>query len=154
MAAPNRMNFRKSFKAGGGEGHFQPKNSRCRFWEQSSFPYLSRMVTLTAKKVNSRSKIWTHFEHQITHLVRLRQIKFEHFNLACNWWSASQVKLFFGTGHATNSDEFSERSQTAVDPHPSEWSLSLEIIYMHFILSGPRTSLHIFDHIHCKTFAI
>ena len=46
-------------------------------------------------------------------------------------------------------DEFSERFQTAVDhhphPHPSEWSLSLEIMCMHFILSGPRTSLHIFD---------
>ena len=34
--------------------------------------------------------------------------------------------------------------------HPSEWSLSLEIMCMHFILSGPRTSLHIFEHIHCK----
>ena len=30
-------------------------------------------------------------------------------------------------------------------PRPSEWSLSLEIICMHFILSGPRTSLHIFE---------
>ena len=31
-------------------------------------------------------------------------------------------------------------------PHPSEWSLSLEIMYMHFILSGPRASLHVVDH--------
>ena len=38
-------------------------------------------------------------------------------------------------------------------PHPSEWSLSLEIMYMHFILSGPRASLHIVDHIHYKEFA-
>ena len=30
-----------------------------------------------------------------------------------------------------------------------EWSLSLKGMYIHFILSGPCTSLHIFDHIHC-----
>ena len=35
-------------------------------------------------------------------------------------------------------------------PRPSEWSLSLEIMCMHFILSGPLTSFHIFDHIHYK----
>ena len=29
-----------------------------------------------------------------------------------------KVNLFLGTGHATKSDEFSERFQTAVDPHP------------------------------------
>ena len=60
------------------------------------------------------------------------------------------LKLFSGTGHTTKLDEFSERFQTAVDPHPSppsEWSLSL---CTHFILSGPRTSLHIFDHIHYR----
>ena len=33
-------------------------------------------------------------------------------------------------------------------PRPSEWSLSLEIMCMYFILSGPHTSLRIFDHIH------
>ena len=33
---------------------------------------------------------------------------------------------------------------------PSEWSLSLEIMCMHFILSGPPTSLHICNHIHYK----
>ena len=32
----------------------------------------------------------------------------------------------------------------------SEWSLSLEIMCMHFILSGPHTSLHICNHIHYK----
>ena len=37
--------------------------------------------------------------------------------------------------------------------HPSELPLSLEIMCMHFMLSGPRTSLHIFDHIQCKRFA-
>ena len=36
-------------------------------------------------------------------------------------------------------------------PRPSEWSLSLEI--MHFLLSGPRTSFHIFDQIHYKKIA-
>ena len=36
-------------------------------------------------------------------------------------------------------------------PHPSsEWSLSLKIMCMHFILSGPHTSLHICTHIHYK----
>ena len=35
-------------------------------------------------------------------------------------------------------------------PHPSE---SLEIMCMRFILSGPRTSLHIFNHINYKKFA-
>ena len=29
------------------------------------------------------------------------------------------------------------------NPRPLEWSLSLEIVCMHFILSGPHTSLHI-----------
>ena len=55
-----------------------------------------------------------------------------------------------GTGHATKSDKILERFQMEVDPHPSEWSPSLEIMCMHFILSGSRTSLHIFDHIHYK----
>ena len=32
----------------------------------------------------------------------------------------------------------------------SEWSPSLEIMCMHFILSGPHTSLHICNHIHYK----
>ena len=36
----------------------------------------------------------------------------------------------------------------AVDPHPSEGSL--KIMCMYFILSGPRTSLQILDHIHLK----
>ena len=53
-------------------------------------------------------------------------------------------------GHATKSDEFSERFQTTVDPHPSEKSLSLEIMCMHFILSGHHTSLHICNHIYHK----
>ena len=61
------------------------------------------------------------------------------------------VKLFLGTGHATKSDEFTERFPTvAVDPpttHPSEWPLSLEIRCMHFILSGHHTSLKICNHI-------
>ena len=60
------------------------------------------------------------------------------------------IKLFLGTGHANKSDEFSERFQTAVDPHPSEWSPSLEIMCLHFILSGPCTSMHIFENTHCK----
>ena len=49
-----------------------------------------------------------------------------------------------GTGQGTKTDEFLQRFQTAFDPHPypSEWSLSLEIMYMHFILSGPHTYLH------------
>ena len=37
-------------------------------------------------------------------------------------------------------------------PCPSELSQPLENVYMHFILSGPWTSLHIFDHIHYKKF--
>ena len=58
-----------------------------------------------------------------------------------------ELRAHLGTGHATKLDEFSERFQTAVDPHPhpSEWSLSLEIMCMHFILSGPRTFLHIYS---------
>ena len=62
------------------------------------------------------------------------------------------VKLFLGTGHATKLDGFSERFQTAVDPHPhpSEWSLSLEIICMPFILSAQHTSSHIWKHIYRK----
>ena len=40
------------------------------------------------------------------------------------------------------------KRQLTPTPHPSEWSPSLEIMCMHFILSGPRTSLHIFNHIH------
>ena len=36
------------------------------------------------------------------------------------------------------------------NPRPSEWSLYLEIMCTHFILYGPRTSFHIFDHIHYK----
>ena len=40
------------------------------------------------------------------------------------------------------------KRQLTPNPHPSEWSLSLEIMCMHFILSGSRTSLHIYDHIH------
>ena len=64
------------------------------------------------------------------------------------------VITVYGTGHATKSDEFLERYQTILDPHPhpSEWSLSLEIMYMHFI-SGPHTSLRICNHIHYKEFA-
>ena len=38
------------------------------------------------------------------------------------------------------------------NPRPSEWSLSLEIMCMHFILSGHHTSSHICNHIyHCLT---
>ena len=33
------------------------------------------------------------------------------------------------------------KRQLTPTPNLSEWSLSLEIMYMHFILSGPRTSL-------------
>ena len=35
----------------------------------------------------------------------------------------------------------------------SEWSLSLEIMCTHFILSGPCTTMNIFDCIHYKKFA-
>ena len=57
------------------------------------------------------------------------------------------VKLFHGKG---TTDELSERFQTAVDPYPrpSEWFLSLEIICMHLILSGPHTYFHKCNHIH------
>ena len=66
-----------------------------------------------------------------------------------------EVNLFLGTGHATKSDEFSEWFQTAVDPHPhpSEWSLSLELMCMHFILSDHHTSLHRCKHIYHKKIA-
>ena len=62
-------------------------------------------------------------------------------------WDRESIK-----GGATQLDEFSEMFQTAVDPQPhsSEWSLSLEIMCMHFILSGHHTSLHICNHINQK----
>ena len=37
-------------------------------------------------------------------------------NLCCRFWH--YAKLFPGMGHASRSDEFSERFPTAVDPHP------------------------------------
>ena len=46
----------------------------------------------------------------------------------------------------------SKRQLTPI-PHLSLWFPSREIMCMHFILSGPCTSLHIFDHIHYKKFA-
>ena len=60
------------------------------------------------------------------------------------------VKLFLGTGYSTKSDEFSERFQLNTTSHPSEFSPPLKIMWVHFILSGPCTSLHIFDHVHYK----
>ena len=36
------------------------------------------------------------------------------------------------------------------NPHPSEWSLFLEIVCMHSILSGHHTSSHICNHIYHK----
>ena len=55
----------------------------------------------------------------------------------------------YKTGQGAKADEFLERFQTAVDPHPhpSEWTLSLEIMCMHFILFGHHTSSHICNHI-------
>ena len=51
-------------------------------------------------------------------------------------------------------DEFLEKFQTAVEPHPPplEWSLSLEIMCMHFILSGPHTYLHVYKQIWRRQF--
>ena len=51
----------------------------------------------------------------------------------------------YGTGHANKSDEFWERFQTDVDPHPhiSELYLSLKIMRIYFILSGHHTSYSI-----------
>ena len=43
-----------------------------------------------------------------------------------------------GMGQGTKTDEFSEMFQTAVDTHRPEWSLSLEVMCMDFILSGPQ----------------
>ena len=45
------------------------------------------------------------------------------------------------------------KRQLTPTPHPKEWSLSLEIMCMHLILSGHHTSLHICNHIHliCNT---
>ena len=37
-----------------------------------------------------------------------------------------------------------------LNPHTSEWSLSLEILCMHSMLSEPYTSLHMCSHIHYK----
>ena len=59
--------------------------------------------------------------------------------------SCAQYTLCKGKDGSIKSDEFSENT-----PHISEWSPSLGIMCMHFILSGPRTSLHIFDHIHYR----
>ena len=42
------------------------------------------------------------------------------------------------------------KRQLTPTPCPSEWSLSLEIMCMHIILSGPHTSLIICNHIHYK----
>ena len=56
--------------------------------------------------------------------------------------SEMRVAPPLGTGHATKSDEFPARFQTAVDPH-TEWSISQEIMCMHFILSNNHNSLHI-----------
>ena len=42
------------------------------------------------------------------------------------------------------------KRQLTPTPCPSECSLFLEIMCMHFILSGPHTSLHICNHIHYK----
>ena len=47
----------------------------------------------------------------------------------------------------------SNSSWSPPHPHLTEWSPSLAIKCMHFILSCPRTFFNLFDHIHYKVFA-
>jgi len=59
-----------------------------------------------------------------------------------------------GWQYQSKTEAFLEKFWTAFDPNPrpSEWSLSLEIMCMYFILSGPHTHLHKCKHIWCRQF--
>ena len=59
-----------------------------------------------------------------------------------------------GWRYQSKTEAFLEKFWTAFDPNPrpSEWSLSLEIMCMYFILSGPHTHLHKCKHIWCRQF--
>ena len=137
MTAPNRMNFRKSSKGGG--GIFNPKNY------VTDFGNFKQDFSSMELKQKSNFRVQDMF-----------CIEKNHNNKHFEEGSSSHTSLRDGSGYKT--DEFSERFQTAVDPHsgtphPSEWPPSLAIMRMHFTLSGPRTSLYMFDHIHYKKFA-
>ena len=73
-----------------------------------------------------------------------------------NWWPVGRqvvnVEVKHGWARVLKRINFWKGSKRHLTPttHPSEWSLSLKIMCMHFILSGPRTSFHIFVHIHYK----
>ena len=75
-------------------------------------------------------RAWSWYKRLIQSSTKIvsRKIKTRHTSK-----KALVVITVWGTGHASKSDEFSERFQTVVDLHPSEWSPSLEMC-MHFIL--------------------
>ena len=65
---------------------------------------------------------------------------------------AASSSLVLGTGHGTKTDIFAENFQRRGGVGwgwggVAEWSLSLEIMCLYFILSGPHTYLHIGNHI-------
>ena len=138
MAAPNRINFWTSPKGRGGV-IFNPKNY------VTDFGNFKQDFSSMELKQKSNFRVQDMF-----------CIEKNHNNTHFEEGSSSHSSLRDGSGYKT--DDFSESAEfleTAVDPHsgtphPSEWPPSLAIMRMHFTLSGPRTSLYMFDHIHYK----
>ena len=128
---PNLMNFRKSAKGG---GSFAIQKFILQIWGTSNRAFwawnwckiiISGFRVCFFNNFIEKNQNKTHFEEGSSSHNSLR--------------NGSRYQIGW----------ISERFQTAVDPHPppSELSLSLEIMYMHFILSGHHTSSHICIHV-------
>ena len=98
MAVPNRMNFRKSPKEGGGSFPIQNFMSQILETLDRAFWAWKRY-----KRVFSGFRLCFFCNRERRKIKTLHTLK----------------EAFQGSGHATKLDYFSERSQTAVDPTPS-----------------------------------
>ena len=84
-------------------------------------------------------------------LVLVSTIVLRKINTRHSLKKALVVILVLGTGKGTRTEGFSKKFQTAVDPHlPPLRMVPISGNHVRFILSGPLTSLNIFDHINYK----
>ena len=133
---------------GRGGSHFQSKNLYCRFWELNrafwAWNWHKRVISWF-RVCFSQQLYWEKSKHALK--KALLNPPFGAFLKINLFWRRPPPK---GRVTLPNQMNFRKGSKQPLTPTPcpSEWSLSLEIVYMHFILSGPHTSLHVCNHIH------
>ena len=111
-------------------------------------------------------ELWNIFSQYAKHIFPSMQKYLNIFSPVCKMYLPQYAKYIFpniqyifsptfqfscllccrelGTGHAKNRMNFRKGSNPPLtpNPRPSEWSLFLDIMCMHFILSGPHTYMH------------